>query len=412
MRRGRRPARRFRRRRRETRGGRRRTAAIRPGFPSGGGISPDCTPSTSSEREARRSRLPNRKSAAAAARKSATIGDPSRERAARGVSARSIVTPATHAPAASRRAHRAASVKRARRPRASAQWARRDHKPDGNSRAGKRRVMMVPPAPPGRTALSPGPRGPSTAGPDRALRRKAGLRSGVGTGRPADSSSSTAPHASESRASNASGVPLSSTRRSIPGVASPSRSLTIQRPVRAVAFQWMSRTGSAGRCSRTPRGKAPTRPDRNGRPDGAATGRSSRRAAGGEGRGYTRTAAGTSSSTDFSNRENGNRVESEAWIESSSPLRAGRNGTTRVTDVPGAMSGKRTVAGSSPARRIATREIPGNRFASAEQVTARNASPPANASEASRTFSVTCRSVPSDRTPDRRIRDRLRLKAR
>jgi hypothetical protein len=124
------------------------------------------------------------------------------------------------------------------------------------------------------------------------------------------------------------------------------------------------------------------------------------------------TPAGTSSSTDFSNRENGNRVETEAWIESSSPLRIGRNGTTRVTDVPGAMSGKRTVAGSSPARRTATREIPGNRFVLAEQVTARNASPPANASEASRTFSVTCRSVPSDRTPDRRIRDRLRLKAR
>jgi len=106
------------------------------------------------------------------------------------------------------------------------------------------------------------------------------------------------------------------------------------------------------------------------------------------------------------------RVESEAWIESSSPLRVGRNGMTRVTDVPGAMSGKRTVTGSSPARRVATREIPGNRFASAEQVTARNASPPANASDASRAFSVTFRSVPSDRMPDRRIRDRLRLKAR
>ena len=42
--------------------------------------------------------------------------------------------------------------------------------------------------------------------------------------------------------------------------------------------------------------------------------------------------------------------------------------------------------------------MPGNRFPSVEQVTARNAAPPANASEASRTFSATCRSVPSDRT--------------
>lgn len=94
------------------------------------------------------------------------------------------------------------------------------------------------------------------------------------------------------------------------------------------------------------------------------------------------------------------------------PRRAGRNATTRVAAPKGAMSGNRTVTVSSPIRSRADRENDGNRFPAAEQVTARYASSPANASEAARAERETRRSAHSERKPETTISERFMLKAR
>jgi hypothetical protein len=118
-----------------------------------------------------------------------------------------------------------------------------------------------------------------------------------------------------------------------------------------------------------------------------------------------------SASIDFSNRANGNRVETTHEMGGSAPLRFGMKERTRVARPPAGISGKRAVSAVSPNARATVRDIAGKRFPSAEHMTASRLSREANASEAGRTCTETPRMHHSERIPERMIRLKFMLSA-